>query len=55
MDQFFGFGSIVDNQSVQVSGTSDFEFGLSERFTFGVDFLVDFDGGSFDVSSSGQF
>lgn len=53
--QLLGLGSVVDNQSVLVSLTSDLELGLLEDLTVGVDLLVDLDNSGCDVSSSSQF
>lgn len=53
--QLLSLGSVVDNQGVLVSGTSDLELGLSESLAVSIELLVDLDGGRLDVSSSGQF
>lgn len=55
MDQFLGFTGIVHNQSVQVLGTSNLEFGLSERLASFVLLLVNLNSGDFDVVPPGQF
>lgn len=53
--QLLGLRSVVNNQGVLVSGTSDLELGLLELLTVGVDLLVDLDNSRLDVSSSSQF
>jgi hypothetical protein len=45
MDQLLGFLLVLDNQGVQVSSSSDLEFGLGR---------VLLDGGRLDVSSSSE-
>lgn len=55
LNQLLGLTGVVDNQGVQVSGTSDLELGLSESLTGLVQLLVDLDGGGLNVGSSGQF
>lgn len=47
--QFLGLSSIVDDQSVLVSGTSDLELGLLDLLTVGVQLVVDLDDNVVDV------
>lgn len=54
MLQLLSLGSIVDNQSVVVAGTSDLELGLLEDLAAGVDLLVGLDDTRLNVRSSGQ-
>lgn len=53
--QLLGLSSVVDNQGVLVSGTSDLELGLLEWLTVSVKLLVNLDDSRLDVSSSSQF
>lgn len=55
MLDLLGLGSIVDNQSVLVLGTSNLELGLLDDLTVGVQLLVDLDNSGLDVRSSSQF
>ena len=55
MLQLLSLGSVVDNQGVLVSGTSNLELGLSEFLAVSIELLVNLDGSRLDVSSSGQF
>lgn len=52
--QLLGLVLIGNDQSVQVSGTSDFELGLLGNLAGSVDLLVNLDGGGLNVGSSGQ-
>lgn len=45
---------VVDDQSVEVLGTSDLELGLDTLLTVWLDNGVSLDGGRLDVSSSGD-
>lgn len=47
--QFLGLSSIVDDQSVLVSGTSDLELGLLDLLTVSVQFVVDLNDNVVDV------
>lgn len=55
LDQLLGLTSVVDGQSVQVSGTTDLELGLSELLTVLVQLLVNLNSSKLDIVSSGQF
>lgn len=52
--QLLGLGSIVDDQGVLVTSTSDLELGLLEFLAVGVDLLVHLDDSGLDIASSGQ-
>jgi len=47
VDQLLGLLLVLDNQSIQISGSSNLEFGLRST--------VLLDGGRLDVLSAGQF
>jgi len=54
LGQLLSLGCIVNNQSVQVLGTSDLELRLLEGSSFSIQLVVDLNGGLLNVSSSGK-
>lgn len=54
LGQLLSLGCIVNNQGVQVLGTSDLELRLLEGSALSVQLVVDLNGSLLDVSSSGK-
>lgn len=53
--QLLGLGSVVDDQSVQVLGSSELKLGLLEALSSGIQFVAVLDSNVLNVWSSSQF